>query len=305
MLPLGIREEELEANLEYCLSRWQPLVDPPDDVRSFLRAAHATHTFAYSKMVDGEQFWPYEDILDLETRYGLLSDRYREEQGLFRKGERRRDMPIARELGLDSYVFSYLGAHEPYYARDEAIDSRPVGVFIKRESETVPRSHASFRDAHADGNQTIEEKRKELLSCTGARKLAAYQVTNDPAHKRSIHHYWGDSELLGDPEYMKNSWRKKLEFRHYNCIKLEEIEALLWPEWVEVRGPNSFTTMSQTPTEVKDFCREYDCPCIIYTLDHRLGERSFLEASIVASMFFDENGRFPDKAELAERVGRS
>jgi len=232
----------------------------------------------------------------------LLSDQYREENRLFVEGEQRREMTVARKMGLDSYVFSYLGAHESYYGRDVANAKgapRPIGIYLSPEVEKFPPHSASTRDAGANAIQSIDEKKQELVNCRDARILAAYQVSNHKEHGGQVEHYWGDPKLIDDPDYRENSWRKKIEFHHYERVLIADFAAVLWPVWkADVVAPGVHE-MSETVGKMLELKADHNLIFIPYISDSRYSEKSFLQASIAVSRYFSKFGEYPADAASA------
>ena len=108
-----LTEAKLRENFAHWISLWDPCIHPAEDDCLGLKIP-TTHTFAAEAWLlpAGPHIYPYRQILFEDE--ALLSNDTRNRLGKVRDGERQREMPEARAVKLDRFVFAYLGVHDPY-----------------------------------------------------------------------------------------------------------------------------------------------------------------------------------------------
>lgn len=306
--PIHITDDELEQNYQHWLKQWTTLNDPDEKLKNLIESLFPTHTFGFIKTIDGLTTYPYMKIFGIgQEAQGLLSDAYRNESDLYDKNEIKRAMPAARALGFDHYVFAYLSIHDPYYGRptkDEPdMNSRPFGIFIRREIEELPGCLPSRRDVNIYTNAQVTEMRRELLHPKKSKLLTAYQVENDSDHRKDFWHYYGSPDYCLDATYSDNAWKKRFEYHYLSHVKPSDIAAVLWPKWQRnVKTPGvyeydpSYYAISQISGKFPDI------KIITYDWDEADPEMCFLEASYHTTKYIVKNNSFPDTAEIAKNT---
>src|ERR1041385_3921576 len=117
----------------------------------------------------------------LEEGEGLLSDYSRENRHLYAVGEPRPRMPQARAVGLNHFVFAYLGVHDPFYSRAPAGVPMPAfGLFVRRQLETFPYCNVTRRDLASFESNFKNDPESDFLDSSGARRLCNCEVAKDP-----------------------------------------------------------------------------------------------------------------------------
>jgi len=314
--PISLLQNELENNFKTWQAKIHKGNEPePEILNLFNEKLFTTHCFPFEKITPQGDVIPYESIFSSKDHNGVLSNGYRKLLKINPDDDKSsRNIP----KGLENYVFTYLGIHQPYYARKNdgkiGLNSKPFGIFVKNpllsiETEKFPHNHASRRDV-GKNNDDVDQKKTDLefLLPKDARLLMAYQVCNDPDHNCSpsqlerFWHYYGNNGFWNDGEYATNSWKKKAEFRFFERLKLEDIEAVLWPIWLdEIDGVEE--KYSRTYDDLKIYSRKLTkIKFITYDLDLRKPEICFVEASYLALAYYFQKGIFPDSAQLAKLI---
>lgn len=254
-----------------------------------LMSLEVTHTFAES--ADGGKTLLWKEIFfhANKAHRGLLSHHYREANGL---PSGRKPTGDVKALGLDGFVFAYLGSHEPYYGGNDVDPS--FGVFISKDLERLDAANASRRDfASPEIKKPFEG---EFLTPQDARKLIAYEVQE--RYGGDVWYYWGAPQHWKDPVYLKEMWTRKAEMHFLRKVSAEKITAIIWPDkkyHIQGGGVDS----SYQIAERQSFARQY--PKIkIYTYEWtaRYGQDAFLNASYYVSKYFFDHNEYPESCSI-------
>lgn len=319
--PIIVSEKKLTENFNYWKGKWNPLKQPPDQLKQLVNKTFPTHTFPYQKsildenQIVKERVKPYKAIFSAFNPEGLLSDGFRTKSRHYKKGEAARTMNEARKFGLNNYVFAYLGIHEAYYGPDikfcvDPPDLRPFGVFIKEDVETFPNCLPTRQDVNQFKGLTRESFLRELIHPTQTRDLTALKVMNEVIHNEDFWHYYGSPEFLlqeEESEYRENAWKRKVEYHYFERLTIENIKAVLWPIWYQdvkpgkIKGEYDYE-WSDTYYDLEKFRIQYPSLHVIpYELDDGDNAASFIEASYYTIRYYLEKSIFPINAEEAKR----
>jgi len=255
----------------------------PADKANLLRLP-TTHTFG-SLSGTGEPLWKRILLQDA----ALLSHASRETTN-----EHPQDATVAataKNWGLNQFVFSYLGVHDPYYAR---ANFPAFGVFINKEAETFPRCNATRRDL-ATLEAATNEAALYFLLPDNARELAGLELESTADCQGQFWRYWGAHQYWDD-EFSRNHWRWKIEFHFLNSVPASEFEAVLWPIEPARVSPFRRGRFPLRPSEQDDYAAQnpasviisYDCP----TSEPGL---AFVRASASAAIYYLTHGEFPHR----------
>jgi hypothetical protein len=314
--PIPLTETKLELNYNYWKELWTNITEPNSKISEWFNLKLCTtHSFPFVKKNPTGEIIPYQSIFSDLPDKGILSNGYRKLKNINPD-----DHNSSRNIpnGLENYVFSYLGIHQPYYSRVKndklGILSKPFGVFIKcplikPETEKFPHNHASRRDI-GEENTEVDQSNIDLefLLPRDARRLMSYQICNDQDHNRfndqieCFWHYYGNMKYWSDNTYATESWKKKAEFRFFEKLDISDISAILWPVWIE--GSDGISEQySKTHEDLQIYSKKFpNIKFITYDLDLTNPEISFVEASYIASFFFLENNKFPEDISIAKNV---
>jgi hypothetical protein len=315
--PIKITRKKMRANFDYWLSQWAKLENPDAEVVQLLKNnVYTTHTFPYRKKKGNDYIFPYKSVFSDTLANGILSNGLRKQQNINPEDDKScRNIPS----GLENYVFAYLGIHQPYYAKEIegqlGFIPKPFGVFIThslngQSQEIFPHHHSSRRDVGKE-NEDVDQKKieNEYLLPEDARKLMAYQIFNDRAHKIGktandwFWHYYGCPDYWQDNNYASNSWKKKAEFRFFEKIPIANIAAVLWPVWLDGHDENGEDIFSHTHEELTTYASMFpDCKFITYDLDLKDPEISYIDASYWATKYYLEFNRFPENVSIAKDI---
>jgi hypothetical protein len=281
-----------EVELRKNFAHWRSLLPasasyPPEaGYHGALRQLPTTHTF-------GSRSGPVEH-LDRKILF--------EDQALLSNAARTRTHPVAKSgtvasmavrLGLNEFVFTYLGVHDPYYSRTHF---PAFGVFAKRDIEVFPSCNATRRDLASpevitDDDATIL---LQFLLPVDARELAGTELQTDSRHKGSFHCYWGFPEFWNDHTYAKQNWQWKYEFHFFDSIPTTQFDAVLWPmemrvnRWTRGRVPAPLTARQA------EFAAAHpNCAVIPYEPSTRRPGQAFVSASARVAEYYLRNSHFP------------
>lgn len=300
----GIARESLEDNYLYWLRKWSPRIDPAP-AECFVRSMAATHTCPGEKWLSGESrfIFPYREILFDDGE--LLSERQRRASGRLRPGEDIRIMAHAREVGLDGFVFSYLGVHDPYYstsynpALGRSYTCKPYGFFFGPELDLEPGAIATRRDLNSPESEIPPDR--EFMSPDEARLFVHYQVLNTERHNKDFWHYWGAFQLWStDASYRDNRWTWTIELHHRDSISVRNLEAILWPvEYMAVETLDSGkASISEDILEIERFRLQYPQVSIVpYLWDDEPSD--LVRISEATARFVLDNGTYPTDEDMA------
>ncbi len=224
---------------------------------------------------------------------GLLSDRQREERGMFMPGEPHQSMDVARSIGLDDFVFAFFGIHDPYYASLKPQGKEPLiapfGVFVKKEIENFRVCNVSRRDCASFKDENINLLTQFFIP-SDARKLVVCDIHD--YHNDDFWHYWG-TDALWKNDYANDHWRNVFEFHYHKEVRVDKFEAILWP--LERTSMSNGISYEDDEKEITDFKNtNMTCNVIKYRFESRFGFGSFVTASYRAIKHYQEHGSFPE-----------
>jgi len=232
-----------------------------------------------------------------------------EDKALLANTERRRALAsvgagtvgsTAARWGLDEFVFTYLGVHDPYYARTHF---PAFGVFVKRGAETFPRCNATRRDLASpetggDDDATVRlqfllpSDARDLPSDT--RELASLELGNDDRHQGSFRRYWGFPEFWADAGYATDSWKWKHEFHFLEQIPTTNFDAILWPREMRVNAwTRGFVPAPLTDRQSEFMDAHKQCAVISYSPSTHYPASAFVSASARVAEHYVRTGSFP------------
>lgn len=287
---------------------------PPDSsVVDMMNRVETTHTFAVERYwidsLGNKQMINLCELILKSAPGGLISDAARVRVTPPGSSVPRRVMTRARQVGLDDFVFTYLGCHEPYYGAsrdpdDDAYDAFPIfGLFIKRELERFPECNASRRDLAS--SESSPDTESEFLLPNDARVLAAHEVSNNPRHQGDFWHYWGCrryrnmGSLSERRQYVSQQWEWKMEFHFRERIEKLSFGAILWP--IEPMAIGAGTTRFTHLSEESDAFRRHfpEIDVVTYEWDQANSADTFATASEAVTRYFLRYNRYPRSAEDA------
>lgn len=223
-------------------------------------------------------------------------------------------MTEARAMGLDVYIFAYLGMHLPYHRQDDYPPVCPFGVFLKPSEYAYTHGTPNDRTFVKAQNQgSVEQIEKYFLTPSGLKKVITSRIINDVQFQSDFWKYFGNPADWEDISYRERHWQNKGEYCFFNTVKPEDVAAILWPVWEETATENGFI-----PNELYEliplFKEEYDIDVIIYrpyrdiitkenweSKNLRDWEIALVEASFLAQKYYDETGFFPDSILSAKQ----
>jgi hypothetical protein len=281
-LTQDLTKTTLRENFKYWVSKFVTRnVPAKDSTRKFIPA---THTFPFFKKTDVAQ----EILLNDQA---LLAAKVR------RRGtgaDSGREMMEARSMNLHEFVFSYLGAHDPYYAKIGRANSPGFGVFIKRDIEEFPSCNATRRDlASKEAEKPFE---REFLLPSDARSFACLQALNDKRHSGDFWHYWGDPKYLREVGYLSHQWEWKVEIHFHEKVEVDDFEAIIWPyhEVAIGAGKKAKKVLGDVDAFQKTFPK---CKTILYNWENPSERTSLFIASNIVANYFVEHREYPDELD--------
>jgi len=298
VLGTELQSSNLEENFSYWKAKWAPCKQlERSDIEGF--GLRTTTTFPYEKRWGAESTYPFREILFNDE--ALLSERRRILNNKIKPSEPRREMTRAREVGLDHYVFSYMGIHDPYYADQSTFPNPPFGAFIGIDLESYPNCNATRRDV---GSPEAEwPPHREFLLPQSARAMSHLQVRNDARHVEDFWHYWGAPKYWREEaRYADSHWEWQIEFHYYDNIPISQLDAVLWPVEFRALGPRKRET-SLLEGEASRFRDAHpECKVIPYQWSPGNPTMSFIKASYAVARFFLMRERYPHDADEALEV---
>ena len=210
------------------------------------------------------------------------------------------------EIGLECYVFTYLGIHDPSYAMNHwGAPTIPVGIFIDRrtENKSVVEANATFRDLHLNHlkpNFIDRPFEKWLVSAPQARSLCMHEVRK--VYANNFWEYWGDpdSASLKSPTETDTLWTRFYEFHLLYLVAPEDFAAVLWPIEI-VESPEHEKSLTRFLPPYEGIVTRFpNLTILTYLLPRRGRERreSFFRASFEAAKHFADHHCFPDSLPL-------
>lgn len=296
---LAFQEADLEANYRRLRRRFKKAFPP--EAERFV-GAPITHTFPAERTLGEttrDRRLVYEDVLFSDR--ALLSNALQEEEGRLLPDEPRPKMQQAREMGLQHFVFGYLGVHDPYYSRSTDVPIPLFGVFLSPNIEQFPQCHATRRDlASPEADKTPT---RDFLYASDARDLACCEWSFLARHKGDFWHYYGAPTYWREcPLYLSKMWEWKFEFHYSDRVPLNDLKAILWPHEVrlDLRGGLVPSPMTQRASE---FRRQWPgITVILYEWSQQHPASEFAEASYLVSRFFMTEGHYPETLEDARAL---
>lgn len=314
---IKIDESKAKDNINY----WRKLLNFPSPfypsnlkIKEQIKKVKGSHTFA-SKYGNGEsinypllQIFGYDNLSGTfdQTNAALLSDSIRKGDG--------RHMGTARQIGLDKFVFSYLGMHLPYHRINDVPPVCPFGLFINVAN--FPYSHGSPCDRDFKTNNLVDKENldKYYLLPEDLEKIILHRIIEDPLFKADFMRYYGTVEAWGESDYRTESWKKKGEYCFYELIDPSNISAILWPMWEEEADMENKTFK---PDELQQFTsifkQNFNINIIIYRPYRNLitkenwennnlrdWELALIEASSISFEYFEKFEEFPPSIDFAK-----
>lgn len=301
-VPFDARHDLTEAKCLENLRRLRGQIGATTPSPELLQAATTlptTHTFGLHSSADS--------IFDA----GLVCVQERDPAALQRNAE---EWEEKVEIGLQHYVFSYHGIHQPWYARARAggegkdLIPKPIGIFLSVESEAgdlesgddaVRRANATFRDVAVGGDPGSGIERpfeNYFLRVADARRLCAEEAA--ATYGGRFWGYWGDAaELASDADLRGNIWKQFYEMHFLSRVVPEAFLAVLFPL------VKTFDPATGDPTTMvvdgKDLLRliRHRCPSTyvgFYNWTSRNGQGAFCQASHQLAERYLNTGSFAD-----------
>ena len=281
-LTIDLTTKKLKENFKYWLSKFAIKTVPVEDSKR--KTLPATHTFPYFKRTKVA-----EDILLNQRAIFAASNRS------FTTGlDPGRAMCEARSLNLHHFVFSYLGAHDPYYAKIGRADSPGFGVFIKGGLEEFPSCNATRRDLAS--KEAMKPFEREFLLPADARTFACLQAMNDKRHCGDFWHYWGDPKYLSEVGYLSNQWEWKVELHFREKVEVDDFEAVIWPYHEVAIG--AAKKAKRVLGDIDAFRKTFPkCKTILYNWENPNERTSLFTASNIVANYVVEQGEYPDELD--------
>jgi hypothetical protein len=282
------------------------------------------------KNVFGAHTMPARIISDKKIIYPILSafgydktrNKFSEDENCGLQSDHRRKgdgkhLSTARELGLNKYVFSYLGVHTPYHRIGDDPPVLPFGMFLKVEDFAYLHGSPCDRDYKKNGLVDQTNIDKYFLLPNDLQKIIANRIVEDPYFNKDFWKYYGSPENWDkDENYAEEHWKKKGEYCFFDMVKPSSIAAILWPVWEETiseDGQQQYPNELFDPDLMNEFKQTYNINIIIYrpyrdvvnsenwnTINLRDWEMGLIEASYIAKKFYMKNNFFPDSIAEAQ-----
>jgi hypothetical protein len=285
------------SELKENLALWKNTCESADSTRGdevakvgFERSP-TTHTFSWtSKGIDLAERILFKDR-------ALVSDAQRQKnssespQGLVAE--------VASKVGLNDFVFTYLGVHEPYYARQLF---PAFGIFVNVKAESYPGCIATRRDLKSgdvkldvENDPNPKQIMVQFLLPQDARTLALQELYLD-RHRGSFRHYWGHPELWHG-EYAEKHWQWVFEFHFKKTIPASAFHAILWPKGnKECRFRIGRIPLTYTVDPAIYVKQNPQCKIIFFDPAlNRTPEKAFVSASAKALEYYLSHGDFPEE----------
>lgn len=273
-----------------------------------VKKIHGANTFAARKNTPHGISYPLFNIFSFDertkkfehsTNCGLKCDKILRGNG--------DHMRVARELGLDGFVFSYLGVHLPYHRQDDTPPVCPFGVFLKPTeyayTHGTPNDRSYIKTKNDADTENID---KYVLTPDDLKRVITNRIVNDTFFDNSFWKYYGNPDYWEDSFYRENQWKKKAEYCFFETAGPSNIAAILWPVWEERADGGGFH-VNELYDLIPSFKKAFDIDVIIYrpyrdivnkenweSQNQRDWEISLIEASYLAHKYYNVNGFFPD-----------
>lgn len=295
----GLKKARLRSNFAF----WIGKEKYPDSAARSSPALRVptTHTFGAWRM-DGARVAgrPYREIL---FDHGALKSDYDRYRGSKRTSgpKLRRTMSDARSVGLDRFVFAYLGVHDAYYARSGTVDVPAFGVFIKRVGEKFPQCHTTRRDLNS--REAERPPDREFLLPEHGRHWAGLQATHDPRHFGDFWHYWGSKKYLRRASYAQDAWTWKVEFHFHRRVEVANFDALMWPYELLARSSGKKRRAIIEEPGLRELQARYpSCPVVLYQWSGSTPTICLIRASEATARFLLATGKYPDTDKDADAL---
>lgn len=305
---MEITDQVAKKNFDYWQSK-EGIVDSFEKegelILDQLRKVKGAHTIAYRKANGTKVEKPLFSIFGLQgngkfdrRKSAILSDSIRNGDG--------RHMKTARSLGLDQFVFSYVGTHLPYHREGDAPPVCPFGIFVNVLD--FPESHGSPCD-RSFASKTLE--RNEILNYfltpNDLQHLLANRILSDEYFEGDFWRYYGDYKKWHDTNYSLDHWKRLAEYCFYQRVMPNDIVAILWPVWEETALENGEYLPDELFEKIDEFKNEFpSIQVILYRpyqreitaknwseINQRDWQFALVEASNLAQKYYSEFGVFP------------
>lgn len=263
-----------------------------------MHSIFTTHTFGGEKSWGDTHRYPYKDILFRDKH--IYSDRYRAQNHLYKEGEPVRAMEVARQYGLDQYVFAYLGGHEIYYCSNDGFYSPPFGICV---SQSLDRDHATKATRYDLSSRYANRNVPDIFyeSPYAAREDSVSRIVQD--HSGDFRGYWKSSP---------DSWERKIEFHYLDKVSIFQIDALLWPVMYvakrdpRIPGQTIFEADAEYERGRRLFLIELDRLDIkVYPFNWDPDDsKSFTRASEFVAEYFHDYQQLPDEEDFAYQFAK-
>jgi len=281
----GLSPKDLKGNFDFWSERagYHPPTPAVPWIEEALQVLPTTHTFGLHGRERPKGYLHRAILFDEQA---LVSN-----AGRAMAGDRTTARTVgfnARAVLLDQFVFSYLGVHNPYYARG----SFPAfGVFISKPLEEYPLCNCTRRDLAVV--TTGEALSTYFLLPEDGRRLAAMEVTHDPQHQGDFWHYWG-AEQHWKGKYPTVQWRWMFEFHFRNRVSIHNVDAVLWPHVLSVDPWTLGSAVSEVAEDQARFAQIFPkCTVISYNPSTARPAIAFVRASEKAARHFLKHKAFP------------
>lgn len=274
-----LKELDLDGNFLYWTREYQSetkAIVSQEDVES-LRCLPTTHTFGWRS---GSTTELHREILFKDRSLRSSSSR---------RGNQKDTSFVAStasEIGFDSYVFTYLGVHDPFYARNHF---PAFGVFVRSDRETFPKCIATRRDL-ASKDIAFPLLWRQFLKPLDSRQLLVTELQWGHCDG-SFERYWGYPA-----HWNVDHWQEVYEFHFRENIPVSDFAAILWPREFMLDPYDGGLVPQPHTADQKEFLSNFpNCKVIFYDPQpHGDPLKAFVKASAEAVEYYRINKRFPE-----------
>lgn len=239
-----------EKNYEFWKERFGITEDPgkryPETFKK-VNSLFGNHTFPYMIYDEKTKTFqhPIEDLIENidNDDMGIQSSYFRGVEGSF--------MSTATTLGLDRFVFSYLGVHDPYHRSRDSPPVMPVGFYINAVDFARAHGNPWDRDFNSNGQVVKSELEYYFLTDADIKNIITWRIENEEIFKEDFWRYFGTEEYWDEEGYLDGHWKNKAELCFYKVVPMKYIQAILWPVWQEYAVGGRFES-----NEFEDLSRE-------------------------------------------------
>lgn len=291
-----------------------------NETLEMVKKVHGAHTFP-NRIVDANMNVIY-PILSIFGFNKKTSDFNPSSEGIISHSKRTVNktgdhLKTLIDLGLDKFVFSYLGAHTPYQRTSDLHPIFPFGVFVKPSIYAI--THGSPCDVTYDKNPLVnkDEIDKYFLLPEHLHIVITQVIMTEKLFNANFWDYFGNPEIWSE-NYSLNHWKHKGEYRFFEKMKPESITSILWPVWESIIEDNKdFSETMTSFLDIRDaFLRAFPkINVILYrpygdeinenaakNWDSRDWERNLVEASYIAKMYYIKFGNYPESIKIAKQI---